>query len=257
MLDKLLGRGTPKADPGLIQRVLAETKFHSVFQPLVDLRTHETFAYESLARPDVKELPNPPAMFAAAVEAKLVGQLGRKLRSQSIEGCPDFPLFLNVHPHEFDEPFLVQPDDPIFFHDPGVYLEITESVPIHYFEQCHNVLRETRGKGVFLAVDDLGAGYSNLKYISDLEPQVVKIDRDLVAGVTVGTRLFQLMKSITRLCHDMGAKVVCEGIETVEELRSALEAGADYGQGYLLARPAAPPPQVNWPKELATAVPAA
>src|SRR5690606_19909865 len=142
---------------------------------------------------------------------------------------------------------------PIFWHNEEVYLEITESVPIHFFEQCHSVLAEARSKGVKLAVDDLGAGFSNLKYIADLAPDVVKLDRELIAGVSVGTRQHRLMRSLVRLCEDMGARVVAEGIETVEELRAVMEAGVHYGQGYLLARPGFPLPEFTWPKDVSAA----
>ncbi|MEZ4271750.1 MAG: EAL domain-containing protein, partial [Myxococcota bacterium] len=89
--------------------------------------------------------------------------------------------------------------------------------------------------------------YSNLKYISDLEPEIVKIDRELIAGVRPGTRQYTLMCSIVRLCEDMGAKVVAEGIETIDEFKAVLDSGAHYGQGFLLARPGFPPPKVKWP----------
>jgi EAL domain-containing protein (putative c-di-GMP-specific phosphodiesterase class I) len=101
---------------------------------------------------------------------------------------------------------------------------------------------------VHLVVDDLGAGYSNLKYIADLHPRVVKLDRELIAGLSRGTRLFKLVAGIVRLCSELDARVVAEGIETVEELGAVIEAGARYGQGYLLARPANPLPPVSWPR---------
>ncbi len=220
----------------------------SVFQPLVDLHTGEIVAYEALLRSTTPLFDSPIAMFAAAVESNCVGVLGRAVRKLSVETCPDWPLFLNIHPNELNEPFLVQPDDPIFWHEHGVHIEITESVPLSHFELCRSVLAEVRGKGVKLAVDDLGAGYSNLKYIADLTPEVVKIDRVLVAGLTNGTRHHQLMRSIVEMCDAMGARVVAEGIETVDELHAAQDAGAQLGQGYLLARPAYPPPEVSWVK---------
>ena len=98
-----------------------------------------------------------------------------------------------------------------------------------------------------LVVDDLGAGYSNLKYIADLNPRVVKLDRDLIAGLTRDSRLFKLVSAIVRLCTELDAKVVAEGIETATELDAVVAAGARYGQGYLLARPAFPPPDITWP----------
>ena len=108
-------------------------------------------------------------------------------------------------------------------------------------------MKDIRNRGAKLAVDDLGSGYSNLKYISDLRPDVVKLDRGLVGGLTKGTRLYRLVTAIVNLCVDMGAKVVAEGIETEGELRAVIGAGVHYGQGYLLARPASPPPEPVWP----------
>lgn len=231
--------------------VLGNKKFRTVFQPLVNLKTREVFAYEALVRPEL--FPSPPAFFEAAVEARLVGQLGRALRTDAIQNCPNHPLFLNIHPNELNEPFLVQPDDPIFQHTEDVYVELTESVPLSHFQLCLHMLSEIRGKGVYLVVDDLGAGYSNLKYIADLHPRIVKIDRLITAGMKSGTRVHRLLRHIVAMCKDMGAMVVCEGIETEEELSSVIDAGAHYGQGYLLARPAFPLPQINWPAAVAPA----
>jgi EAL domain-containing protein (putative c-di-GMP-specific phosphodiesterase class I) len=221
-----------------------------VFQPLVDLKTQKIFAYESLARTKCKAFENPMQMFAAAVSEGMTGELGRMLRGMSLEGCPGSPLFLNIHPAELNEKWVVQPDDPIFQHSEDVYLEITEAVPLSHFRLCKDMLNEVRGRGVHLVVDDLGAGYSNLKYIADLHPRVVKLDRDLIAGLSKDTRLFKLVSAIVRLCGELDSKVVAEGIETETELEAVIAAGARYGQGYLLARPAFPPPPINWPDSI-------
>jgi EAL domain-containing protein (putative c-di-GMP-specific phosphodiesterase class I) len=230
-----------------IHKVLAEKLIHVVYQPLVDLKTKRVFAYEALVRSKAPEYTSPPELFRAAVEEHVTGALGRLIREMAITGCSSHPLFLNVHPAELNEKYVVQPDDPIFSHSEDVYLEITEGVPLSHFRLCQSILREVRGRGVYLVVDDLGAGYSNLKYIADLHPRVVKLDRDLIAGLVKDTRLFKLVCGIIVLCKDLGALVVAEGIETAEELDAVREAGAHFGQGYLLARPAFPPPETTWP----------
>jgi EAL domain-containing protein (putative c-di-GMP-specific phosphodiesterase class I) len=230
-----------------IRRVIDQREVHIVYQPLVDLRTTKTFAYEALARTRAPEFDGPMALFAAAVDGACTGELGRVLRTLAVEGCSTHPLFINIHPAELNERWVVQPDDPIFQHSEDVYLEITEAVPLSHFRLCQRMLDEVRGRGVHLVVDDLGAGYSNLKYIADLHPRIVKLDRDLIAGLTRSSRLFKLVAGIVRLCGELDAKVVAEGIETQEELSAVLEAGARYGQGYLLARPAFPLPEVTWP----------
>jgi EAL domain-containing protein (putative c-di-GMP-specific phosphodiesterase class I) len=239
-----------------IRRVLDEKAVRMVYQPVVDLRTHRIFAYEALVRSKAPEFASPPDLFNAAVEHSCTGELGRMLRELSLEGCPDFPLFLNIHPAELNERWIVQPNDPIFMHDRDVYLEITEGVPLSHFHLCQTILSEVRDRGVYLVVDDLGAGYSNLKYIADLQPRVVKLDRGLIAGLTQNTRLFKLVSAIVVLCTELDALVVAEGIETVEELEAVIASGAQYGQGYLLARPAFPLPEVTWPAELGGPQPA-
>jgi EAL domain-containing protein (putative c-di-GMP-specific phosphodiesterase class I) len=230
-----------------IRKLMAEKAFRAVYQPVVDLQTHAIFAYEALVRSTTPDFTSPPQMFDAAVAEGCTGELGRMIREKSVDDCPDHKLFLNIHPAELNEGYLVQPNDPIFQHGLDVYLEITEGVPLSHFSLCQNILSEVRGRGVFLVVDDLGAGYSNLKYIADLQPKVVKLDRGLVAGLTSDGRLFKLVSAIVVLCHELDALVVAEGIETLSELLAVRDAGANFGQGYLLARPAFPPPPVTWP----------
>ena len=219
-----------------IHRITDASELGIAFQPIFELRNGEIFAYEALSRTKSKVFNNLERFYRAAALAGRVGELGRLHREQAIRLAPRLPLFLNVNPNEFNFPWLVRPDDPIFRRD-NIYLELTESVPLSHFEQCRGVIEEVRKKGVHVAIDDLGAGYSNLKYISDLVPDVVKIDRDLITGIKNGTRQFRLLDSIVRLCKSLNARVVAEGIETPEELSAVQLANIDYCQGYLLGMP--------------------
>ena len=231
-----------------VQEALEAGKLYIAYQPLVDLRQRTTFGFEALVRSEAPEFPNALAVIEAAVEARFMGQLGRALRRMAVEGCNrrKCALFVNLHPDEFDEGWLVRPDDATAWHDGEIYLEITESVPLTHYRYCHSVLREMRAKGLRIAVDDLGAGYSNLKYIADLAPEVVKLDRTLVANLRTGERLHTLVTSIVDLCKRLGARVVAEGIETRTELEACIETGAHYGQGYFLGRPHRDPITVDW-----------
>jgi EAL domain-containing protein (putative c-di-GMP-specific phosphodiesterase class I) len=228
--------------PSKIPPVLATGPIHIVYQPIVSLDTGRVFAYEALLRSEAPGFAGAESLIRDAVQAGCMGMLGRAARDLAVQGCPGAPLFLNVHPSEFDEGWLVRPDDPIFHHEQPVYLEVTESVPLSHFAQCHSVLAEVRHRGAMLAVDDLGAGYSNLKYIADLAPEVVKLDRDLVAKMRADSRQHRLVSSLVRLCNDLGARVVAEGIETQEEAEAVRSAGAHFGQGYYFGRPASFPP---------------
>ncbi len=218
-----------------------------VFQPIADIRRQRLMAYEALARPRSKIFSSTPEMFEVAIQAGRIAELGRMHREQAVRRCSGYSLFLNIHPHEFDYGWLVRPDDPMFRHRWPLTLEITESVPLKYFAQCHSVLAEIRRKGISLAIDDLGAGFSNLKYISDLEPEIVKLDRELIAGLEPDTRQFKLLTSIVDLCHNMEAQVIAEGVETEPELEAVMALDVDMVQGYVFGRPADPPPDLIWP----------
>lgn len=228
-----------------IQQLARPEELRVVFQPIVELTSGRLFAYEALLRcPDC----SPAELFERAHAAGCVGRLGRLVREVAVRLGAGKPLFLNVHPGELNQPWLVRPDDPIFEHDNEVFLEITESVPLLHFELCIQVLRELRVRGgVHLVVDDLGAGYSNLKSIADLEPRVVKLDRGLVAGIHRNPRQRRLVSGVVRLCQDLDATVVAEGIEVPEEYRALCDTGTHLGQGYLFARPGFPLPCISWP----------
>lgn len=259
---ELQGRGGPigvrSARDSLLalERLVTLDDLSVVFQPIVSLATGELFAYEALARCSKAALRNPLVLFERAVSEGCVGRLGRMIRELAISVSAGTPLFLNVHPQELQEAWLVRPDDPLYSHDHDVYLEITESVPLTHYQLCIDVLRELRARGgVKLVVDDLGAGYSNLKRIADLEPKIVKLDRGLISGVDQSQRQRQLVASVVQLCVDLDAAVVAEGIETEDEFRALADTGAHYGQGYLFARPSYPMPAITWPPS-AVAVPA-
>lgn len=231
----------------VVDRVLEQRQVQVVYQPIYELKTGRVFAYEALARTNAPEFTNLLDLFRAASEVGRVGDLGRLHRSQAVASCPRQPLFLNIFPTEFDYGLLVRPDDAIYRHRHTIYLEITESIPLSHFDQCHQVLGEVRKKGIKVAIDDLGAGYSNLKYISDLAPEIVKLDRNLITGVREGLRQAKLVRVMVELCKNMGARVVAEGIETIDELIVAERAGADFCQGFLLGKPRPSPEAGSWP----------
>jgi EAL domain-containing protein (putative c-di-GMP-specific phosphodiesterase class I) len=236
--------------------IVAAEDLSVVFQPIIHMDDGRLFAYEALVRCAVPAYASPPDLFQRASESGSAGELGRIIREIAVPLSSGNPIFLNVHPDELMTGWLVRPDDPIFAHDHDVYLEITESVPLTHFELCRSVLSEVRVRGgVHLVVDDLGAGYSNLKRIADLEPKVVKLDRELIVDMHLSRRQCQLIAGVVKLCVDLGAVVVAEGIECAEEYTALLDTGAHYAQGFLFARPGFPMPHVTWPPLPPTAPP--
>ena len=229
-------------------RQLTSEDMDVVFQPIVDTATGRQHAVEALARCKRGVFRDPTILFKQAVADRSAGYLGRVIRDVAFQRCAGTVVYVNIHPDELSSRWLVRPDDPINFHDTEVYLEITETAAFQYFDLCQSVLREVCARvGAHLVIDDFGAGYSNLKRVIDLEPAIVKLDRELITGIDQHRRQQELIRYVVQLCEGLGARVVAEGIETVEELKAVREVGVHYVQGYLLARPAYPMPEVDWP----------
>jgi EAL domain-containing protein (putative c-di-GMP-specific phosphodiesterase class I) len=229
-------------------RALTPAEIGVVFQPIVNVSTGGCFAFEALVRCSHPNYPTPMALFDAAVKEQACGRLGRTIRDVAFAAGGRNALFVNLHPQELASRWLVKADDPIGFHEAAVYLEITESAAFEHFDLCMEVLKELcRRTGAHLVVDDFGAGYSNLERVADLAPAVVKLDLVLTRGIHERKARQVVVKHIVAMCTELGARVVAEGVETVDELRCVIDLGVTYVQGYLLARPATPPPPHTWP----------
>lgn len=222
------------------------------FQPIVDLNTGRTFAYEALARCTLPPFASPAAMFERAAEEQACGRLGRVVRNVLFDACGSVPVFVNVHPQEASQRWLVQPTDPLFLHDSQVYLEVTEAAAFEAFDVCMHVLHEVRDRcGARIVVDDFGAGHSDLGRVLSLRPDVVKLDMSLIRDLNASPAKQRHVEEVVETCHKLGALVVAEGIETAEELAAVSQSGADFGQGYYLGRPLFYPQVAAWPFESA------
>ena len=201
-------------------RDLTDAEIGVVFQPIVEIATGKLFAHEALVRCTRPENAQPPVLFEAAVKDGACGRLGRKIRDAAFSTCGDVPLFVNLHPEELAARWLIRPDDPIGFHKRPVYLEITESATMEYFDLCQSVLKELCVRmNARLVIDDFGAGYSNLERLIVLQPAVVKLDLTLTRDIHRERRKQTVTRHMVSLCKDLGASVVAEGVETLEELR--------------------------------------
>ncbi|HET7542383.1 MAG TPA: EAL domain-containing protein [Polyangiaceae bacterium] len=237
-----------KAGPATGVRAITADDINMVFQPIVEIATGSLFAHEALVRCKLPRYATPTLLFVEAEKEHACGHLGRIIRQQTFERCQDTALFVNVHPEELSQRWLVRPDDPLFFHEHEVYLEITESAAFTHYDLCMSVLKDVCARaGVHLVVDDYGAGHSNLARILDLNPEVVKLDGALIRGIDKDPRRQLMVRHMVALCSDLGAKVVAECIETTEELKAVADQGVHFAQGFVLARPSYPPPAVHFP----------
>jgi EAL domain-containing protein (putative c-di-GMP-specific phosphodiesterase class I) len=107
-------RAEPSSNTAEIFNVIANKDVWIAYQPIVDLQRRKIFAYEALARTKSPYFAGPLPLFEAAVEHGCTGELGKLLRDLAMAGCPNAPLFINIHPSELNAEFLIRPDDAIF-----------------------------------------------------------------------------------------------------------------------------------------------
>jgi diguanylate cyclase (GGDEF)-like protein/PAS domain S-box-containing protein len=119
-------------------------------------------------------------------------------------------------------------------------LEITEGLLVEDGERIQRQLRELKQIGVGLAVDDFGTGYSALSYLRSFPLDVLKIDRSFVAGIDRDPDRARLVRDIVEMAHNLGLRVVTEGIEEAGEAALVRDLRSDYGQGYWFSRPVDP-----------------
>ncbi|TFV48908.1 EAL domain-containing protein [Blastococcus sp. TF02A_35] len=124
-----------------------------------------------------------------------------------------------------------------------VLLELSEHDPVHDYAVLTRALAPLRERGMRLAIDDVGAGFSSLRHIVMAAPDVIKLDRSIISGVDQDPVLTKLAQSMVEFAHSFGASVIAEGVETAEEFALLRSLGVDGGQGWLFGG-AAPPDQL-------------
>lgn len=118
-----------------------------------------------------------------------------------------------------------------------IELETTESVIINDYKRISKVLEQLRGYGFILSVDDFGSGFTSIDMLSELEYDVIKLDQKLISKITEHTRTLSLVKHIIAMAHDMGMKVVAEGVETAEQAELLKTVDCDIAQGFYYSYP--------------------
>ena len=118
-----------------------------------------------------------------------------------------------------------------------VVIEITEHTEIPDYAALVPRLGQLRELGVRIAIDDTGAGFANMRHVLQLNPEIIKLDISLIAGIDQHREQQELARGLIHFAHSVGATIVAEGVETPSELATLHELGVTCGQGYLLARP--------------------
>jgi EAL domain-containing protein (putative c-di-GMP-specific phosphodiesterase class I) len=121
----------------------------------------------------------------------------------------------------------------------AVVIEITETTIITDFLRSQAVILDLRDLGIIVSIDDFGAGFTSLAYLSSLAVGELKLDRAFITSLSAegNGREMELVRATINLGHDMGLRVVAEGIEDVETLDLLSDLGCDLAQGYFISRP--------------------
>ena len=220
----------------------ALASFGMAFQPIVSLSTKSVFGYEALLRSAEPTLPTPGDVLDAAERLGATRKLGRAVRAfaahRRSQMNQDWLQFVKLHPSDLLDPELTDPRSPLMAAADHVVLEITERAPLSGLEEVRERVHDLRRLGFRIAVDDLGAGYAGLTSFATLDPDIVKVDMNLVRGIEGSAVKRKLVGSVASLCREMEMLLVAEGVETVAERDVLSDLGCDLFQGYLFARPA-------------------
>lgn len=251
MAEALKLAGAP-SEPDIPSLLRDETRLALVTQPIVDLHRGQIVGYEALSRFKLDPPLSPDRVFAAAARLGLGEELEALVIGRALELSTRLPpncfFTLNLDPTHLQAPAVRQALERRSDLR-GVVLELTEHRAIEELGHVTKILAELRRRGALIAVDDAGSGYSGLKQILELRPQLLKIDRSLITDIHEDEAKRALVQMLGDLSGRLDAWLLAEGIETEAELRTLRQLGVPLGQGYFLGRPAPPwsglTPQAN------------
>lgn len=207
-----------------------------VLQPIVAFADGIREGAEALSRFPAEWGAPPDITFAEAtsigmgVELELIAVRRAITQLQEISGY----LSINFSPRTLLDPRCLEllADVPL----ERIVLELSEHYPVEDYGLITEVLNPLRAKGLRLAIDDVGAGFSSLRHIVLTSPDMIKLDRSIVDGIATDPLLQKLVNALVDFGHGSGARVVAEGVETMDDAIVLRSAGVDYAQGWYFAR---------------------
>ncbi|MGQ0672180.1 MAG: EAL domain-containing protein [Hyphomicrobium sp.] len=238
-----------------LRKALEKNQLRVLYQPIIYLPTEELAGFEALVRWEHPKhgLMNPAAFVPVAEESDLIVVLGSHvlkraardaLQWQKVLPRKDRPLFVsvNISSRQLFRPDLIQEIRHILGQNTvpagTLRLEVTESLVMENPEQAVEKLEWLRAAGADLALDDFGTGYSSLAYLHRLPCDTIKIDRSLMRsrGARDGSAA-AIVRSMVALAHELGKKVVAEGVETPDDVAFLRGIGCEYAQGFYYGEP--------------------
>ncbi|GJD30744.1 Blue light- and temperature-regulated antirepressor BluF [Methylobacterium adhaesivum] len=232
--------------------------FTMAFQPILDLAAERIWGYEALVRgPDGQSAgsildrvtPETIYRFDQAARVKAIDLAGRLFPADD-----ETRLSINFMPNAVYEPAacirssLEAARRAGFAHD-RIMFEFTENEKFRDTAHVTRIVTEYRKQGFLTALDDFGAGFAGLSLLTNFQPDLIKIDMDLLRGIDTDRRRQVIVRNLIAIAVDLDIAVIAEGVETAEELATLRGLGATLFQGYYFARPAVEhlPPVAGFP----------
>ena len=222
-----------------IRDLLDQGELPVVFQPIANLQTGEVVGVEALSRfPGSGDL-SPEKWFNEAASVGLGVELEVLAVRQALRAMDQLPggayLSVNVSPAVAMSSALGAALEGVPLD--RVVLEITEHSQVLDYDQLNLALVALRARGARLAIDDAGSGFSSLRHILRLSPDIIKLDISLTQGIDNDSVLRALGYSLASFASAIDAAVIAEGVETEREVHALRFLQVSYGQGFFLRRP--------------------
>ena len=232
------------------RRLINEELVSYHFQPIIDAKDGSVFAYEALMRVDLPTLHSPADVLRLAREENCLHEVERitffraSSAYQTLENAgkvvPSALLFVNSIASQYLTPDELSEYSARYASIlPRIVIEITEEEVLD--PKALRIKQTIRGSSGAFALDDYGSGYSNERSLLELSPNYIKIDLSIIRDIDTDANKRQIVSNTVSYAHQRGMKVVAEGLETADEVRTVLSLGVDLLQGFFLAMPQVEP----------------
>ena len=233
---------------------LAEKQITLMYQPIKSFTTDKIVGVETLIRwthPKYGAIP-PPEFVNIAEECGLIIPLGQYVLQSAVQDIQTWPITgisasINVSPIEFTDPDLVRrfKNATRGLEKGSIHIELTETTIVQNEKKASKIIGKLKELGIHSHLDDFGTGYSSVSHLVSLPLEGIKIDMSLIRKIH-DPRYQETVSAIINLAHGLGMYCIVEGVETKSQYLTTKNLGADFVQGYFIARPMTSPQLSQW-----------
>ncbi|MDB5893767.1 MAG: diguanylate phosphodiesterase [Rhodoferax sp.] len=218
-------------------------QFSFAYQPIVDLASGGIFAHEALVRGPAGE-PAPSVLGRVNEENRYRFDQACRVKAIKTAAALAMPSMLSINfmPNAIYRPEVcirttLEASRTHGFAVDRIIFETVEGERVNDAKWLAEVLREYKRIGFLTAIDDFGAGFAGLNLLADFQPDIVKLDMDLVRHIDQSPARRAIVRGVSRICEELGIRIIGEGVETIDECQCLQDLGISLIQGYLFSKP--------------------